>query len=77
MLYEYSHNKRLRYRDNTPLPDDEGIMERMEFLLAIAAALRTAFPINRHMGTQWMNRPHRRFRRHTPVATIIEDGCRG
>ena len=66
-----------RYRDNTPLPDDEGVMERVEFLLAIAEALRTAFPTNRHMDAQWMNRPHRRFRRRTPVATIIEDGMLG
>lgn len=66
-----------RYRDNTPLPDDEGVMERAEFLLAIAEALRTTFPTNRHMGAQWMNRPHRRFRRRTPIATIIEDGMSG
>ncbi len=66
-----------RYQDNTPLPDDEDVMERVEFLLAIAEALRTTFPTNQHMGAQWMNSPHRRFRRRTPVATIIEDGMPG
>jgi len=66
-----------RYRDNTPFPDDTAVMERVEFLLAIAEALRTAFPTNQHMGAQWMNRPHRRFRKRTPVATIIEDGMLG
>lgn len=66
-----------RYRDDTPIPDDPAVLERVEHLLGIADALRTTFPTNRRMGAQWMNRPHRRFNQRTPVATLIEGGLSG
>ncbi len=66
-----------RYRQDTPLPADPGVEERVEHLVGIAEALRTTFPRNANMGPQWMNEPHRRFNQRTPVATIVEDGLGG
>ncbi len=66
-----------RYRQDTPLPPDPNVKERVEHLVGIAEALRTTFPRNANMGPQWMNEPHRRFNQRTPVATIVEDGLGG
>ncbi len=66
-----------RYRQDTPLPQDPRVTERVEHLVGIAEALRTTFPRNANMGPQWMNEPHRRFNQRTPVATIVEDGLGG
>jgi uncharacterized protein (DUF2384 family) len=66
-----------RYREETPLPDDAAVNERIEHLLGIADALRTTFPRNGHMGPRWMNRPHRRFQQRSPVAILVEDGLQG
>lgn len=66
-----------KYRDNTPLPEDDQVMERVEHLLGISSALRTTYPLNAHMGPLWMKKPHRRFDKRTPIATIVEDGLSG
>lgn len=66
-----------RYRDNTPFPDDQKIMERIEHLVGIAEALHTTFPRNANMAAQWMNQPHRRFSNRTPVSMMIEEGLSG
>ena len=66
-----------RYRDDTPLPDEPAVMERVEHIIGIAEALRTTYPHNASMGAIWMQRPHRRFGRRSPVAAIIEDGLSG
>ncbi len=66
-----------RFRDNTPLPDTPEISERVEHLAGIADALRTACPRDPTRGALWINTPHRRFARRTPLATMIEDGLGG
>lgn len=66
-----------RYHENTPLPNEPNIMERIEHLLGIADALRTSFPSNYEMGTHWINKPHKRFENRSPLDTMIEDGLDG
>ncbi|MFP5348257.1 MAG: antitoxin Xre/MbcA/ParS toxin-binding domain-containing protein [Gammaproteobacteria bacterium] len=66
-----------RYRDNTPLPEDPAIAERVEHLVGIADALRTTFPRNANMGSIWLHRRNQRFGNRTPLATMLEDGLLG
>jgi len=66
-----------KMKDRTALPDRPEVMMRVEHLISIADALRTTFPFSREMGKLWMHRPNRRFRRRTPLATMIEDGLTG
>jgi uncharacterized protein (DUF2384 family) len=66
-----------RYHEDTPLPDESGVNERVEHILGIADALRTTFPRNGHMAPRWMNKPHRRFAQRSPVTIIVQDGIEG
>lgn len=64
-------------RENRPLPDNPEVMQRVEHLICIADALRTTYPFSKRMGKLWMNRPNRKFRQRTPLATMVEDGLVG
>ena len=66
-----------RYRDNTPLPENPEVTERVEHLVGIADALRTTFPRNANMGSIWLHRRNQRFNDRTPLATMLEDGWLG
>jgi hypothetical protein len=66
-----------RYHDDTPLPDDPAVMQRVEHLLGIADALRTTFPRNSNIGLLWLKQPCRRLRRRRPMDIMIEDGLSG
>lgn len=66
-----------KFRDKTPFPDSEQINIRMVIVLGIVDALRTSYPRNAKMGARWMNMPHRRFQKRTPVRTMLEDGGNG
>lgn len=65
------------FRKEKPLPDDPKVMRRVEHLIGIADALRTTFPQNPKMGLLWMQKRHRKFRRRTPLRTMLEDGNTG
>ena len=73
------HNTRQlqRYHKDTPLPDIDQVNARIIKLIGIIDALRTAYPRNLNMGARWMNMPHRRFNKRTPVNTMLEDGESG
>jgi hypothetical protein len=66
-----------QYRKDTPLPDIEQVNNRITRLLGIIDALRTTYPRNLQMGARWMKMPHRRFRKRTPLITMLEDGETG
>ena len=66
-----------RYRQDTPLPENEVTVTRVEHLLEIADALRTTFPRNARMGPVWMRTPHRRFDGRTPLETMLQNGLHG
>ena len=65
------------FRKMTPFPNDRKVLERIEHLLGIADALRTAHPRNANMDAIWMNRPNRLFDQRTPLDVMIEDGLDG
>ena len=66
-----------RFRDNTPFPDEPGVMKRVDYLLKIADALHTYFPCNPEMRSIWMKRGNRRFRHQAPLAYMVEGGVSG
>ncbi|KPK37331.1 MAG: hypothetical protein AMJ69_11880 [Gammaproteobacteria bacterium SG8_47] len=66
-----------RYREDTPLPDTDAVMERVDHIVGIYDALRTSYPHNPQMGTYYMQRPHRRFDDRAPLQAIVEDGLDG
>lgn len=63
-----------KYRNDTPLPDDEKLMERVEHLFGITDALQTSYPTNAAGGSMWMNRRNDRFKDRTPLNAMLEDG---
>ena len=66
-----------KFRDDTAFPVSEQTTIRMALLLGIVDALRTSYPRNLKMGARWMNMPHRRFQKRTPLTTMLEDGGDG
>jgi hypothetical protein len=71
-LPEDTRSRQIRkYRNDTPFPDDEKLMERVEHLVGIADALRTSYPTNAAGGTMWMNRRNSRFNDRTPLAAML------
>jgi uncharacterized protein (DUF2384 family) len=66
-----------RYHEDTPLPDEPAVMQRVEHLLGIADALRTTFPRNSNIGLMWLKQPCKRLRRRRPMDIMIEDGLSG
>jgi uncharacterized protein (DUF2384 family) len=66
-----------RYSNDTPLPDDDEITERVTHILEIAEALRTTYPCNYGMAKKWLQTPHRRFNKATPIDLILAEGLGG
>ena len=67
-----------RYRRcESSLPDDPETLKRAKYLLRIADALRTAYPMNPRMSARWIHQGQRRFGRRTPLSMILEDGETG
>ena len=56
-----------------PFPDTEYLMTRLDHIIGIADALRTTFPFSDKMRLMWLRKPHRRFKRNTPLAVIMGD----
>ena len=67
----------VKYKHTLCLPETPEVVVRIEHLLGIADALRTSYPMNEHMGTLWLHRPHRRFQKRTPLQCMIEDDLHG
>jgi len=66
-----------KFRNDTPLPEEDIVLERVEHLMGIADALRTSYPTNAMGGSMWMNRRNSRFQDRTPLQAMLEDGIRG
>lgn len=66
-----------RYQHDTPLPDDEETIDRMTHIFEIAEALRTTYPCNYGMAKKWLQTPHRRFNKRTPIEVMLEEGLGG
>lgn len=50
---------------------------RLEHIAGITEALTTMFPFSAQMRTLWLQRPHRRFQRRSPLAVMLEEGLDG
>jgi len=66
-----------QFRQNTPFPEDERVMERIDHVIGIADALRTSYPHNARMAAIWLNRINHRFDNRAPLAAMLEDGLAG
>lgn len=66
-----------KYRDNTPLPDAPGVMERLEHIVGITDALRTSYPHNPAMGNLWLQQRSKHFQGQIPLAIIVNEGLDG
>ena len=54
------------------------LMIRIDHIVGITEALRTTFPFSDKMRLMWLRKPHRRFRKNTPLAVIMaDDGTNG
>lgn len=58
-------------------PDDPAVLRRSEYLLRIADALRTAYPMNPNMSGRWIHQRQKRFGGRTPISMILADGETG
>ena len=56
-----------------PFPETEHLMTRLDHIIGIADALRTTFPFSDKMRLMWLRKPHRRFKKNTPLAVIMAD----
>lgn len=67
-----------KFREGTEvLPDDPAVLRRAGYLLRIADALRTTYPMNPRMSGRWVRQGHRRFGKRTPLSIILSDGESG
>jgi hypothetical protein len=67
-----------KYREGTDaLPDDPKVLRRARYLLRIADALRTTYPLNPKMSGRWVRQGHRRFGKRSPLSIILRDGESG
>jgi len=54
-------------------PESDELMVRVDHIIGISDALRTTFPFSDSMRTLWLRKPHRRFKKNTPLAVIMAD----
>ncbi|HFD31380.1 MAG TPA: DUF2384 domain-containing protein [Gammaproteobacteria bacterium] len=67
-----------KYRKmETALPQTDEIFSRIDHIVGIADALRTTYPFSDKMRVMWLRKPHRRFRKNTPLSMILKEGVDG
>jgi len=54
-------------------PNTKELLIRIDHIIGIADALRTTFPFSDKMRLMWLRKPHRRFKKNTPLAVIMGD----
>ncbi len=62
---------------NAVFPNHPEVLRRCRYLLHIADALRTAYPMNPKMAGYWIHQGQRRFGGRTPISMILTDGEAG
>ena len=65
-----------KFRSHESFPDDPKVERCADYILRIAGALRTSYPINPTMGGRWLRQKHRRLGR-TPLSLMLEEGENG
>lgn len=54
-------------------PETEELLTRIDHIIGISDALRTTFPFSDKMRLLWLRKPHRRFKKNTPLNVILTD----
>nr|CAA6801003.1 MAG: Unknown protein [uncultured Thiotrichaceae bacterium] len=62
---------------NKSLPQKAAVIQRIDHIVGISDALRTTFPFSSQMRVMWLQKPHRRFQRRTPLNVMLEEGVSG
>lgn len=70
------HLQQYRQGDKA-FPQTEEMMQRIDHLVGIADALRTTFPFSSQMRVMWLQKPHRRFQKRSPLAVMLDEGTNG
>ncbi len=66
------------YRNGSrSLPADPDVLQRIGHITGITDALRTTFPFSPQMRVLWLQKPHRRFQKRTPLAVMLTEGAPG
>ncbi len=59
------------------LPQESDVLKRIDHIVGISDALRTTFPFSSQMRVMWLQKPHRRFSKRTPLGVILDEGVNG
>jgi uncharacterized protein (DUF2384 family) len=70
------HFQHFRNKDKS-LEQTPETLQRIEHIVGIIDALRTAYPFSDQMRMLWLKKPHRRFRKKTPLSVILNEGING
>lgn len=54
-------------------PKSDDLLTRIDHIIGISEALRTTFPFSDKMRLLWLRKPHRRFKKNTPLNVILTD----
>ena len=66
------------YRQGTrALPNDEDILKRAEYFLAINESLMTTFPHSRAVSSVWMHTKNRKLDNQSPIKLMLAGGLDG
>ncbi len=66
------------YRQGSrPLPEDEGVLERVQHILGIQESLDRLFPLNRNMPRFWIRNRSKLFRYRAPLELMLTEGLAG
>ena len=58
---------------DTAFPETDELLIRIDHIIGISDALRTTFPFSEKMRLLWLRKPHRRFKKNTPLNIILTD----
>jgi hypothetical protein len=64
----------IRYRNGSPLPEDEGVMRRARCILGIFHALQNMYPHSAIAADHWVTSPNPRFKHQTPLDLMLNQG---
>lgn len=59
------------------LPQKGDVLKRIDHIVGISDALRTTFPFSSQMRVMWLQKPHRRFQKRTPLGVMLDEGVNG
>lgn len=66
------------YRNgSSTFPPEPEVLQRIDHITGITDALRTTFPFSNQMRVMWLQKPHRRFQKRTPLSVMLDEGANG